>query len=195
MAAAHNHWGIDGLELSCWLQNNEAKVWHYGNLDRRRREAASGGDNIGLIYLEIDVEARLYRLAISLSILAAIGFGLAAIASHNRMNGYQQIMLLDGDMLKTMQKYCQEEMKDQELKFDCYTKADKVHIDSLTRDARSRNEAATRRDDFVAAAIGVPAGLFLLFFAGRWIITGKMRKPRVQPNGTQIEAGATHGDG
>ena len=111
------------------------------------------------------VEARLYRLTVALSMLAVIGFGLAGSMAYLNERGMQRVF-----------QNAQEGQK------QCWT--EKVRCDMLQTyetlmmmSARARNDGETRKQMFIAAAVAMPAGLFLLFFAGCWIVNGKGPNP------------------
>jgi hypothetical protein len=132
--------------------------------------------------LEIDLEAKLYRLTILVSIFLAIGFGIAGISSNSKADSFHQMLSVDKTMYELGQKTCQG-LSDQVLKDECLDKGENNYMDSMVLHANSREEATRRGDNFISAAVCIPLGLFILFFSARWIIIGKIRKPLGQFNG------------
>jgi hypothetical protein len=121
------------------------------------------------------MEARLYRLTIALSLLAAIGFGIdAGIAYDSQRRATEAAEMWVGLWKKTkencvtqwMQKCTNEEREASE----------KAKLDEQTKWRWVVKEESSRMNRSTLAALGIPAGLFLLFFGGRWILTGSTRK-------------------
>lgn len=110
----------------------------------------------------LNVEARLYRLVIALSLLAAIGFGIPAVAAALDQANYHKLVLSVYDQQH-------EECVNKNL---CNGSRWKYYENRPPYWARADNEAAARFSFYLGGAIVIPAGLFLLFFGGRWIMTG-----------------------
>jgi hypothetical protein len=121
------------------------------------------------------MEARLYRLTIALSLLAAIGFGFdAALAYDNEKKATQHAEMWIDIWTKVQQKcVTQWEQK-------CTNEEREAKEKALLEEARKARivvrDESSRLDRSALAAVGIPAGLFLLFFGGRWILTGSTRK-------------------
>jgi hypothetical protein len=97
--------------------------------------------------------------------LAVIGFGLAGGIAYLDERGMQRVF-----------------QNAQEGQRQCWT--EKVRCDMLQNyetlmmmSAQARHDDETRKQMFITAAVAMPAGLFLLFFAGRWIVNGKRPNP------------------
>lgn len=117
------------------------------------------------------MEAKIYRLIIALSVIAAIGFGIAgALAMDTSRRAHKNVK----EYLK-LEKGCWGKPAAQ-----CNRQ---VYFELAESEARRGGEARAEGHAFLGAAAGIPASLFLLFFVGRWILTGKMRTVRVaSPN-------------
>ena len=116
------------------------------------------------------MEARLYRLTIALSLLAVLGFGIAGT------NAYLDQKFWHADVLTWLDR--QEKHRD-----GCRIKPSKdcnpqYFEDMAVESSKLRSKASLQMRAYTYSAIGIPASLFLLFFGGRWITTGKLRKSR-----------------
>ena len=124
------------------------------------------------------MEARLFRLTIALSFLAFVGFGIPAVSSVRQSSDWHALVV---DALNNQQKFREKCLASVTIDFrytdpSC-TKEGFEAAESLVNSfVKDRNKAQEEAGFFVPAALGIPAGLFLLFFSGRWILTGKLRK-------------------
>lgn len=126
------------------------------------------------------MEAKLFRLTIALSLLALIGFGLPGLnASRSASSWHELVVRLDQD-LQTFKNKCAASV-DSNFRYTdpkCTQKEFDAGESLLNHYWQYRREADETADLFVPLALGTPAGLFLLFFGGRWILTGRMRKEK-----------------
>lgn len=118
--------------------------------------------------VEICVEAKLLRLTIFLSLLAFFGFGIPMFSADSTANFYHSQVL---DLMNLRDKNiieCQAGTRP-----DCDIKA----WDPLIREqVENRSRADMHVKELRNAALGIPFCLFLLFFGGRWVLTGKLKK-------------------
>lgn len=126
------------------------------------------------------MEAKLFRLTIALSLLALIGFGIPGIsASRSSSSWHELIVRLNQDLL-TFKNKCAASV-DSNFRYTdpkCTQQEFDAGESLLNQYWQYRREADDQEDLFLTLALGTPAGLFLLFFGGRWILTGRMRKEK-----------------
>lgn len=124
------------------------------------------------------MEAKLFRLTIALSLLALIGFGLPGLnASRSASWWHERVVRMDQDF-QTFKNKCTASA-DSNFRYTdpkCTQKEFDAGETLLNQYWQYRREADDQEDLFLTLALGTPAGLFLLFFGGRWILTGRMRK-------------------
>jgi len=118
------------------------------------------------------MEPKIFRLTIALSILAFVGFGIPAVDAINSRIEYHELVLRALEDQREHRDDCRSNPRS-----NCDSEMYRVHESIVNRFVKYRNEAHEREEFFVTAAIGIPAGLFLLFFGGRWVLTGSLRKP------------------
>ncbi|MFM7001155.1 MAG: hypothetical protein ACKOXU_08855 [Limnohabitans sp.] len=116
--------------------------------------------------MSTNLEARLYRLTIALSLVFAIGFGLLCISSVMENNSRIELI---SQLYKIRSGFQQNCFNNKE---DC----EKTHsLDAEIREyviekAQTEQLGAT----YLWSAIGIPFFLFLLFFGGRWVLIGEL---------------------
>ncbi len=124
------------------------------------------------------MEARLFRLTIALSLLAFIGFGVPAVGAILDASGWHDLVVRTLDKQTKFKEKCYAS-RDSEFRYtdpSC-TKKEFEAAESLVHTyVEYRGKAQDKSRVFAPAALGIPGGLFLLFFGGRWILTGKLRK-------------------
>lgn len=120
---------------------------------------------------------RLSRLFLILALTTAVGFGGWAAYSHWRLQsakalGYQLIK----DRSKLTSECFDPSASEAEKLLSCRKEA--LVEEQLDRTIASVADLAEKRNH-AAALVGVaPAGLLLLFVAGRWVWTGRLRRPQ-----------------
>ncbi len=118
--------------------------------------------------VEICVEAKLFRLTIFLSLLAFFGFGIPVFSAVSTGDFYHSQVLAFTNLKETNINQCRAGTRT-----DCDIKAwdplIQEQIQNLVRTEKQGRELLT-------AALAIPFGLFLLFFGGRWVLTGKLKK-------------------
>ncbi len=127
------------------------------------------------------MEAKLFRLTIALSLLAFIGFGIPAISAIIESSKWHDLVLEASENQRKFRDKCAASVSHDYRYTDpsCTEESFKNSESSVNRFVKGRNAASNDAAFFTPAALGIPACLFLLFFGGRWIITGKLKTQRI----------------
>lgn len=127
------------------------------------------------------MEAKLFRLTIVLSLLAFIGFGIPAIRYIIESSEWHGLVLSTIENRQKFRDKCAASLSPEFRYTDqsCTEESFKHHDSTVSGFVKSRSIASDNAGFFAPAALGIPAGLFLLFFGGRWISTGKLKTQRI----------------
>ncbi|WP_461503808.1 hypothetical protein [Rhodoferax sp.] len=104
------------------------------------------------------MEIRLFRLIIVISLISAIVFGLLSAINYFNFSETTAVM--------------------QEMYQICENRMGKNCLDNLNNEAIWTQ--GNRAEIFIACAIGIPTFLFIIFFAGQFVMTGRMGKPQAE---------------
>lgn len=109
------------------------------------------------------MEAQFRRLAVLISIVSFVGFGAAAAWSFYQANSIQMhVSMYYG--------YIHKCMEDRTSVFCESLESDQRKFDSVVID---RDQYSSRAEAFLIATLIAPISSPLLYFAGRWVVTGQ----------------------
>lgn len=116
--------------------------------------------------MSTNLEARLYRLTIVLSLVFSFGFGLLFVGTEMENNSRIELITRLYKIQDGFRHNC----------FNNKEECDKT----LSLDAEIREHVVKKEQTlqlgatYLRSAIGIPPLLFLLFFGGRWVLTGEL---------------------
>lgn len=120
------------------------------------------------------MEARLFRLAVLVAALIAVGcLGYGGYCFYQAKLG-DELVVSEYREMRTRQNQCWDR------NVPAYQKplvcgAAKDTQESLDLDSKIRFDYRDAAQDFLKAGAGLPFVPLLLFYAGRWVLTGKLR--------------------
>lgn len=129
------------------------------------------------------MEGKLRRLTILIAVLTCVGFGGAYGYAANKASSWQRTAGHYGEMLRRSANFCTPER----LSWATCTREDIASIDHERNSALGEHD---RMDEYAAlffmAAIGLPLTSFVMFFGGRWVLTGRLAR-----RAASLETGST----
>jgi hypothetical protein len=114
------------------------------------------------------MDARLFRLMIFLSLLSLLIFGYFAVSKYMSASTLTSIV---NDRFQSRDEQMVKCRSDRSFCDILPIEEDKFLIDTI----KLRNNTSSESYNFLGAALGVPISLFVLFFGGRYVITGRLK--------------------
>ncbi len=114
------------------------------------------------------MDARLFRLTIFVSLLSLLIFGYFAVSKYMSASTLTSIV---NDRLQSRDEQMVKCRSDKSFCDILPIDEDKFLLDTV----KLRNITSSESHTFFGAAFGVPISLFVLFFGGRFVITGRLK--------------------
>lgn len=113
------------------------------------------------------MESQFRRLALLAAVVSFLGFGVASAWSFYRANSTQDIVSMYYQQLNSSIAECEKD------RTSVYCEMRASNKDEFDSAVVERNQYSSRAETFLVAALVVPIISLFMFFAGRWIATGR----------------------